>query len=120
MVKAPSELVAAFRMLAHKQDPLMPQEAKLIFNATYPVLYADPKKDSRDDQMQFLAQQIIQDSAEQLAYCVRQNLQGVRVFLAGMIQTRWTVCTVSCKPDGRDLVRVQIDYAQSFTFIHLS
>ncbi len=35
MVKAPLELVAAFRMLAHKQDPLMPQEAELIFRDTY-------------------------------------------------------------------------------------
>ena len=115
MVNAPSELVAAFRMLAHKQDPLMPQEAELIFKAAYPDLYADPKKDSsfclRMTQMQFLAQQVIRDSAEQLAYCVRQNLEGVRAFLAGMMRTRWTVGTVSCKPDGQNLVQSEINYA---------
>ncbi len=115
MVKAPSELIAAFRMLALKKDTLMPQEAELVFKKSHPDLFGDPNKDSsyclRMTQMQFLAQQVIQDTAEQLAYCVRQNLQGVRAFIAGMMQTRWTFGSVSCKPDGEKLVHSAINYA---------
>jgi hypothetical protein len=115
MVKAPSELIAAFRMLALKKDPLMPQEAELVFKESHPDLFGDPNKDSsyclRMTQMQLLAQQVIQDTAEQLEYCVRQNLQGVRAFIAGMMQTRWTFGSVSCKPDGEKLVHSAINYA---------
>jgi hypothetical protein len=115
MVNAPSELIAAFRTLALKKDPLMPQEAELVFMKSHPDLFRDPNKDSRYClrmiQMQVLAQQVIQDTAEQLEYCVRQNLQGVRAFIAGMMQTRWTFGSVSCKPDGQNLVRSAINYA---------
>ena len=115
MVNASSELIAAFRTLALKKDPLMPQEAELIFMKSHPDLFGDPSKDAsfclRMTKMQFLAQQVIQDTAEQLAYCVRQNLQGVRAFIAGMMQTRWTFGYVSCKPDGKNLVCSAINYA---------
>jgi len=115
MVNAPSELIGNFRMLALKKDPLMPQEAELVFKESHPELFADPKRDSsyclRMTQMQLLAQHVILDTAEQLEYCVRQNLQGVRSFLAGMMQTRWTSGSVSCKPDGQMLVQSAINYA---------
>jgi hypothetical protein len=46
MVNAPSELIGNFRMLALKKDPLMPQEAELVFKESHPELFAHPKRDS--------------------------------------------------------------------------
>jgi hypothetical protein len=90
MVKAPSELIAAFRMLALKKDPLMPQEAELVFKKSHPDLFGDPNKDSRYclrmTQMQLLEQQVIQDTAEQLEYCVDSTPRSSTSRSASLLQ----------------------------------
>jgi hypothetical protein len=110
MVNAMPELLASFRILALKKDALMPQEAERVFKTVYPALHNDPNRETsfalRMLQMQFLAKQVIEDSANQLAYCARQSLQGVRVFLAGMTRTLSTVDKVRFVSEGQSVESV--------------
>ena len=97
MVEAVPLLVARMRMLAARNDdPVMPQDAARIFEGleSMKTLLDDPNRDKtfalRMLQMQFLAKEVISDTAESLEYAVRQGLHGVRVFIAGMRKTLWT------------------------------
>ena len=89
-------LVTRMRSLAIKQDPVMPQDSERIFQEldSMAALLADPKRDTsfalRMVQMQFLAMEVISDTARSLEYCCRQGLQGLRTFIAGMMRTKYT------------------------------
>jgi len=121
MVEAIPVLVDRMRSLARKQDPIMPQDAERVFQGlgSMAAVFADPARDTsfalRMVQMQFLAMEVILDTATSLEYAVRHGLQGVRTFIAGMTRTSWThgeVCCTELTPEGlRCPAMSQINFA---------
>jgi hypothetical protein len=109
MVEAIPLLVTRMRLLACKQDPIMPQDAERIFLESkvesIAALFADPARETsfslRMVQMQFLAKEVLFDTATSLEYAVRNGLQGVRAFVAGMRRTLWTDGKVWCSEESQ-------------------
>jgi hypothetical protein len=120
MVEAIPLLVTRMQSLALKKDPIMPQDAERIFKGfdSMAAMFADPIRDEsfalRMVQMQFLAMEVILDTATSLEYAGRHSLQAVRTYIAGMMRTLWTDAKVCCSeltPQGLVPAMRRINYA---------
>ena len=96
MAYATHELVTSFRVLAAKQDPVLPQMAEGVFETAYndEKLYGATDNATRDIsyalrmlQLQILAGEVMRNVIDKLTITLRHDLYGAKGFMAGMYRS---------------------------------